>query len=156
MALKFITDKLIIMNWGYKILLVYAVFVMGIMFLVFKSSREKVDLVTTDYYAKELKYQQKIDAMNRVSLLSDTVKYEMHEGKLTVVFPKDFAGKKITGDVVLYCPSDEDKDITQNFSIQDTPIFVPIHVVNKKEFELQLNWQADGTSYYFQKKLLIN
>ena len=128
----------------------------GIMFLVFKSSSQKVDLVTTDYYAKELKYQQKIDAMNRVSLLSDTVKYEADAGKLTIAFPKDFAGKKITGDVVLYCPSDEDKDITQNFSLQDSPLLVPIHVVNKKEFEIQLNWQADGTSYYFQKKLFIN
>ena len=83
------------MNWGYKILLVYVVFVTGIMFMVFKSSSQKVDLVTTDYYAKELKYQQKIDAMNRVSLLSDTVKYEMSEGNLTIAFPKDFAGKKI-------------------------------------------------------------
>ena len=144
------------MNWGYKILLVYAVFVSGIMFLVFKSSSQKMDLVTTDYYAKELKYQLKIDAMNRVGLLSDTVKYEMNEGKLTVVFPKDFAGKKITGDVVLYCPSDEDKDITQTFSIQDAPLFVPVGVLNKKEFELQLSWQADGRSYYFEKKLLIN
>ncbi len=123
---------------------------------LFKSSSQKVDLVTTDYYAKELKYQLKIDAMNRVGLLSDTVKYEMNEGKLTVVFPKDFAGKKITGDVVLYCPSDEDKDITQTFSIQDAPLFVPVGVLNKKEFELQLSWQADGRSYYFQKKLLIN
>jgi len=144
------------MNWGYKILLVYAVFVTGILFLVFKSSSQKVDLVTTDYYAKELKYQRKIDAMNRVSQLSDTVKYETSAGKLTIMLPKDFAGKKITGDVVLYCPSDEDKDITQNFSIQDAPIFIPVHEVIKKEFEIQLNWQADGTSYYFQKKLLIN
>ena len=144
------------MNWGYKILLVYAVFVTGIMFLVFKSSSQKMDLVTTDYYAKELKYQQKIDAMKSVSLLSDTVRYEMTEGKLTIVFPKDFTGKKITGDVVLYCPSDENKDITQDFSTQDAPVFVPIHTINKKEFELQLNWQADGTSYYFQKKLFIN
>ena len=73
MALKFITNKLFIMNWGYKILLVYVVFVAGIMFLVFKSSSQKMDLVTTDYYAKELKYQQKIDAMNKVQKLSDTV-----------------------------------------------------------------------------------
>ena len=103
------------MNWGYKILLVYAVFVSGIMFLVFKSSSQKVDLVTTDYYAKELKYQQKINAMNRVQDLSDTVKYEMDKGKLIIEFPKDFSGTKVTGNVVLYCPSDENKDIYAGF-----------------------------------------
>lgn len=144
------------MNWGYKILLVYVVFVTGIMFLVFKSSSQKMDLVTTDYYAKELKYQQKIDAMNSVSRLSDTVKYDMNDGKLAIVFPKDFAEKKITGKIVLYCPSDEDKDVTQNFSIQDAPLFVPVHANNKGLYELQLTWQANGTNYYFEKKLVIN
>jgi hypothetical protein len=116
------------MNWGYKILLVYIIFITGIMFLVFKSSSQKMDLVTTDYYAKELKYQEKIDAMKNVHQLSDTVKYEMNEGKLTIVFPKDFAGKKITGDVLLYCPSDEDKDVTQNFSVQDFSVLIPVPV----------------------------
>ena len=156
MALKFITNKLFIMNWGYKILLVYIIFITGIMFLVFKSSSQKMDLVTTDYYAKELKYQQKIDAMKNVHQLSDTVKYEMNEGKLTIVFPKDFAGKKITGDVLLYCPSDEDKDVTQNFSVQDLSVIIPVHVYNKGLYELQLSWQANETSYYFEKKLVIN
>ena len=144
------------MNWGYKILLVYVVFVAGIMFLVFKSSSQKMDLVTTDYYAKELKYQQKIDAMNSVSQLSDTVKYKMNDGKLAIVFPKDFAGKKLTGSVVLYCPSDEDKDVKQDFSIEDTPVFLTIPAGNKKEYDLQLTWQANGTNYYFEKRLLIN
>lgn len=144
------------MNWGHKILLVYIVFIAGIMFLVFKSSSQKMDLVTTDYYAKELKYQQKIDAMNKVQKLSDTVKYEMNDGKLTIIFPKDFAGKKITGDVLLYCPSDEDKDIEQNFSIQDARVLVPVSTNNKGLYELQLTWQVAGTSYYFEKKLVTN
>ena len=54
------------MNWGYKILLVYLIFILGILFMVFKSSTQKTDLVTTDYYAKELKYQEKIDEMKQV------------------------------------------------------------------------------------------
>jgi len=144
------------MNWGHKILLVYIVFVAGIMFLVFKSSSQKMDLVTTDYYAKELKYQQKIDAMNKVNQLSGAVKYEMKEDRLTIVFPKDFAGKKITGDVLLYCPSNEDKDVTQNFSVQDNSVLVPVSINSKGLYELQLTWQAGETSYYFEKKLVIN
>jgi len=144
------------MNWGYKILLAYVVFVTGIMFMVFKSSNQKMDLVTEDYYGKELKYQHQIDAMNSVQKLSDTVAYKMNDGHLTIVFPKDFKGKKISGDIVLYCPSDEDKDVTTNFSVEDTPVSVYIKTGNKREYELQLSWQADKTSYYFEKKLIIN
>lgn len=156
MVLKFIIDKIIIMNWGYKILLVYAVFVLGIMFLVYKSSRQKVDLVTTDYYAKELKYQDKIDAMNHADKLTEAVKYEIGNGKLTIVFPKDFSGKKVEGQIVMYCPANEDKDVKHNFSVEDQPVYVPIKPCDKGEYDLKLDWKADGTSYYFEKKLFIN
>jgi hypothetical protein len=144
------------MNWGYKILIVYAVFVSGIMFLVFKSSSQKVDLVTTDYYAKELKYQQQLDAMDRVDRLSETVKYQINDEVLTIVFPKDFTGQKVTGDVVLYCPWNEDRDLKQNFSIQDTSLMLPLRGDNKGLYELQLSWQANSISYYFEKKLILH
>ena len=143
------------MNWGYKILIVYAVFVFGILFLVFKSSSQKMDLVTEDYYGKELKYQQKIDETNRMAALSAPVKYEIKKDRLLIIFPKDFLGKTLVGEAVLYCPSDEDKDISQHFTIQDTTVEVPIHAVNKGLYELHLNWQADGVSYYFEKKISI-
>ena len=144
------------MNWGYKILLVYAVFVIGIMFLVFKSSSQKVDLVTTDYYDKELVYQQKIDAMNNVHQLSDTIKYHVNNSNLTIIFPKDFLGKKVEGLAVLYCPSNEDNDVTKKFSLENLPLMVPVHTTGRKEYELQLSWKANGTSYYFEKKFFIN
>ena len=144
------------MNWGYKILIVYAVFFSGILFLVVKSSEQKVDMVTTDYYDKELKYQQQIDAMSNVDQLSDTVKYEMNGSNLAIIFPKDFLGKKVTGNAVLYCPSDEDKDMTHQFSSTDTTIFFPVRKTGRLEYELQLSWQSGGKNYYFKKKLLIN
>ena len=58
------------MSWGYKILGVYLVFVTGIVFLVIKSSNQKVDLVTKDYYEQELMYQDKINETARASKLT--------------------------------------------------------------------------------------
>lgn len=144
------------MSWGYKILILYVVFVAGIMFLVIKSSNQKVDLVTPDYYDKELKYQQKINARSNVQLLTDSIKYGLSNGKMVIVFPKDFKGKKVSGNVVLYCPSDEKKDIKHNFLIQDEPISISIPGTKKLEYELQLTWRADNTDYYFEKKLILN
>lgn len=141
------------MNWGYKILFVYAIFITGILFMVFKSSTQKMDLVTTDYYAKELKYQEKIDESNRAKALSEELQYQIKDNTIIINFPKDFSAKKITGTVNLYCPSDEVKDITQNFSLQDTALI--IKTANKGQHELHINWQADGVTYYFEKKIFI-
>ena len=51
-------------NWGHKILGIYFVFITGIAFMVVMSSRQKIDLVTPDYYAEEIKFQEKIDEKN--------------------------------------------------------------------------------------------
>ena len=155
MAPKFITDKLFIMNWGYKILVVYIIFVGGIMFMVFKSSNEKMDLVTTDYYAKELKYQDKIDATQRANLLSDSIRYELHDKQIVLRFPKDFAGKKISGSAELYCPSDEDKDVKKDFNVDDATVTIDINAGNKGQQELHISWQFNGVDYYFEKRIFI-
>lgn len=143
------------MNWGYKILFVYIAFIAGILFMVFKSSLQRFDLVTEDYYAKELKYQDKIDEMNRVSALSAPVKYEFKGKFLVIEFPNDFAGKKLVGEAVLYCPADETRDIKKRFSVQDEPLVLPVSGVKNGLYELHLGWQDGGITYYFEKKILF-
>lgn len=155
MALKFITDKNIFMNWGYKIFIVYGVFVAGILFMVFKSSSQQMDLVTTDYYAKELKYQENIDEAKRTNTLTENLRYEIKGDKVILFFPKDFAGKKITGKAVLYCPADERKDVIQDFTVKDETVTLIISSINKGQNELHINCQVDGLSYYFEKRIFI-
>jgi hypothetical protein len=143
------------MNWGKKILIVYVTFVLGILFMVYKSSSQKTDLVTTDYYAKELKYQDKIDEMGRVSSLSAPVVFEVKGNELIIQFPKDFAGRQLTGEAVLYCPSDENKDLKKDFSIMDQPLKIELPSTNKGLHELHLSWKEGSITYYFEKKIFI-
>jgi nitrogen fixation protein FixH len=143
------------MSWGYKILLVYGIFVAGILFMVVKSSSQKIDLVTTDYYAKELKYQEKIDEAGRTNALSESLQYTVKDNLLQVHFPKDFAGKKISGIAELYCPSNEDRDVKTAFTIRDTALQMVIPAMNKGQYELHISWQVAGVSYYFEKKIFL-
>jgi hypothetical protein len=143
------------MNWGTKILIVYVVFVAGIVFMVVKSSTQNTDLVTTDYYAKELKYQEKIDEIKRASALSAPVEYKILDNALVISFPKDFAGKKLFGEAVLYCPSDQKKDLKKSFSVLDETLQIDIPTGSKGLFELHVSWQDGGVTYYFEKKIFI-
>lgn len=143
------------MNWGSKILIVYVAFVAGIVFMVFKSSTQSNDLVTTDYYAKELKYQDKIEEIKRTDALSAPVAYSIKDNAINIVFPKDFTGKKLSGEAVLYCPSDEKKDIKKNFSLKDESLQMQIPAGSKGLYELHLSWEDGGVNYYFEKKIII-
>lgn len=143
------------MNWGYKIIAVYVVFVAGMLFLAFKSSKQNIELVTEDYYAKELVYQQKIDETKRTALLSAPVNIKVINHELTINFPKDFAAKKITGDVTLYCPSDEKKDMLQKFIVTDSAVSIKVPDDYHGLRYVKINWGADSVNYYYEQKIII-
>ena len=73
------------MNWGNRILLVYIFFVAGIMLLVYKSSIQKTDLVTPDYYTKELAFQSTIEEQKRAHGLSARVKLNQQDSFLLAI-----------------------------------------------------------------------
>ncbi|MEO6733345.1 MAG: FixH family protein [Ferruginibacter sp.] len=143
------------MNWGHKIMLVFVIFVAGMLFLVYKSSTQNIELATEDYYAKELLYQQKIDQSKRTALLSAPVNIKVVGHELVIGFPKDFATKKITGDVTLYCPSDEKRDLYKPFAQTDSTVTIPVPERYHGLHYVKLNWSADGLQYYYEQKLIL-
>ena len=143
------------MNWGHKIIAVYILFVAGMLFLAFKSSRQNIELVTEDYYAKELVYQQKIDESKRTAALSDTVKISILHHAVTINFPKDFEAKKITGEVTLYCPANEKKDMNQQFMVTDSAVNISVPSSNHGLHYVKINWSVAGVNYYYEKKIII-
>ncbi len=142
-------------NWGYKIAAFYIVFVAGIMYMVVRASQQNIDLVTPDYYAQELKYQDRIDESNRAAALSEQVQFSVEHHVLTIRFPSQFDGKTITGNVLLYCPANKDNDINRTISISNNTMNMTIPEKNTGMHELQVSWEVDGVKYYFSKSLLI-
>jgi hypothetical protein len=143
------------MNWGYKIALVYIIFVLGICFMVFKTTQVKTDLVTSDYYGAELKYQDKLDQSKRAAALSEPLRIEAKERNVIVTFPKDFKDKKKEGSVLLYCPSNENKDLAVNINTASDQLIVPLSSVAKGWYEAKITYKVAGVDYYFEKKILL-
>ncbi len=133
----------------------YGLFVAGILFLVVKSSSQKTDLVTQDYYGEELKFQNRIDENKNTAALSGKLNYEIKSGVMLIYFPKDFEGKIISGTAVIYYPADKNKDITVPFSTESSSLAIKLPAVNYGLHELQISWQAGGVNYYFSHKIFI-
>lgn len=143
------------MSWGYKIIIFYSAFVVGILFLVIKSVNEKTDLVTTDYYAQELKHQQQIDAVNRSFLLSAPVTVQLNNENLLIIFPPDFIKEKITGSILLYYPADKNNDIEKSFSTDSLKTVLPLPTGKRGYYEVKLKYKVKELDYFFEKKIFI-
>ena len=143
------------MNWGNKILIVYAVFVIGIMLLVYKSSTQNTDLVTTDYYTKELAFQNTIEEGKRANELSETMKLNQSDSFLVITMPEEMMNSKLSADVTLYCPSNQEKDIRANLSTENGVIKLPLLRDIKGLYELHIRWKANDKYYYKEEKLVF-
>ncbi len=143
------------MNWGTKIIIVYILFVMGIMFLIFKSSNQNIDLVTPDYYAKELVYQNTIEARNRTNALSEQIKVNQLDSFIIIQLPIEMSTKMVKASITLYCPSDKQKDVHFNQGTRNAIINLPISTVAKGYYELQIDWTANEQRYYYEDKLIL-
>lgn len=143
------------MNWGNKIVVVFIVFVAGMLFMVIQSARQNMDLVVPDYYEQELKYQDVIDATLRTRAFSTAVACHIHQDSIDILFPAEMEGKELKGEVWLYCVADKNKDLKKNFSITTLNFAVQLGVLNKGLYEIKINWQAAGQTYYHEQKIFI-
>lgn len=98
------------MNWGYKLLCTFIVFIGGMGFLVYRSMSTEFQLVEKEYYKKELNYQTVIDGQHKANSLSMPVKVTSKDAEVVLEMPSELKGAVISGRVWFYCANDASKD----------------------------------------------
>ena len=143
------------LNWGYKILIGYSLFVIGILFLGYKSTQLNFDLVEKDYYGKELKYQNVIDASGRATALGGILVTNIQEGKLIIQFPDSLKGLTVKGVAYLYYPADAQKDLKKEFTTDKGLVEMELLTKTKGNYTLKLDIEKQGQKYYFEQKIFF-
>ncbi|GAA0550366.1 FixH family protein [Chitinophaga japonensis] len=145
------------MNWGYKIIIVFILFAAGMLTLVIKSMRTRIDMVTPDYYAAELRYQEVIDGRENAARLSAPVKVTQAGNRVELLFPGELHGRSLEGRVLFYRPADAGKDLSvplqmdeQGRLVMDRARFIA------GRYQVKLQWEMDGRPYFQESELIIN
>lgn len=145
------------LSWGFKIGILYASFVLLILTMVSLTMRENVDLVTKDYYAQELAYQDKINTVSRTMALGEALTWEVKQGVLTLKFPSQFANEQIQGNIYFFRPSDASLDVTVDLpSNRDSITSVATTSLKKGVYKMQINWAVGKEKYYNEGIIHIN
>lgn len=142
-------------NWGHKIIFIYAAFVVGILFMVYKSSQQKFDLVEKDYYAAELKYQDVIDASARAKALGGEFIVKFESDSIKLILPIPFKGVNIKGKAQLYFAADKQQDKTYEFETLNAYAAFKTEKQNKGLYTIKLDIIKAGVAYYFEQKIYL-
>jgi len=135
-------------NWGKGIVLVYSLFVLGILYLVYQSKQQKLDLVYDDYYAEELMFQNQIDATQRVEDAGEKPSLVRKEGGVFLLIPSA-KGIQVSGSLTAYCASDKSKDQLMRLNQTTAGLWrLPVLDLKSGRYTFKIKWKQLGELYY--------
>lgn len=137
-------------NWGTGITIFIIFFVlMNVVFGII-AVNTKVDLVRTDYYESELKYQQVIDKKSNYHDLEVKPVFNVSGNTVTVIFPGN--QKKITGSLTLYRPSNAGLDVNYNFTLdQKDAVTYTYNGLVRGAWKAKIEF-SDGSKEYYNEE----
>ncbi len=144
-------------NWGTGIVLAFIAFIIFILYFVFRMStddRANHDLVTEEYYKKELSYQQEIDASRNAAEMGAKLTIEKSEKGISIAFPEQFDLNKIEGIVSLYRPSNKHLDVNFPISLSKTHLLIPDKRLVDGRWDIIVSWSYEGNAFLHKEKLV--
>jgi hypothetical protein len=143
------------MGWGKKITIVYLGFVALIVTMVVISMRQKVDLVSKDYYAKELNYQSDINKMSNAKSLRSPLKCSLVNNTIEVIFPEEQADKSIEAKALIYKPSDNKSDKELSFTTEEGRYVISTEGFVKGMYKIKVDWKVDNIEYQAESVVVL-
>lgn len=142
------------MSWGYKILILYLGFVGIIITLVVSSFNQKIEIVATDYYERELHQQDIIDGSFNLNGLNDPVVVQQMREGLQIVLPKKLWGSEKKGELWLYHIMNKSRDYQLEFSDHWEDYFlIPGELTEPGPYIIKLRWHQNEIPYYFEERV---
>ena len=144
-------------NWGTGIVIGMIAFMGFIMFMVITMMTDKEydhDMVTENYYAKDLVYQNEIDAEKKANSLTSKIKIEKSSEGLHIYFPEELQEKNVSGSIQMYRPSNEKLDFQIPLQIENSTMLIEDSKLVGGSWKVTIAWEMDGEQYLFKKTIV--
>jgi len=112
------------------------------------------DLVTEDYYKKELEFQNDIDKETNAKNLVENLSWKKTTEGLVITFPETLIKENITGKVFLYRPSNKQFDFETELSLSNHNLLIPDKRLLDGRWNIKVDWQYNGKSYLYKKEII--
>jgi len=144
-------------NWGTGIVIVMAGFISFILYFVITMSTDKKyshDLVTEDYYAKEIVYQNEIDAETNTNNLVEKILSKKVDNGWQITFPKQLDISKVKGTMFLYRPSNQKLDFDFPLVLSSSNLLISDKRLVGGRWNITINWMYEGTPYMYKEEIV--
>ena len=144
-------------NWGKGLVVGMLCFMGFILYLVITMSTNKKyshDLVTEEYYAKEMAYQDEIDHETNLKTLSKTIMGKRTAEGWLIRFPEEINDTNSKGTVFLYRPSNQKLDVDFPMVLSGSNLLIPDDRLLDGRWNITIQWKTQGKPYLYKKSII--
>jgi hypothetical protein len=144
-------------HWGWAILLVYITFMTVFLFFFYKSFDELKtnDLVTEDYYEKELVYGEVLEKKQHADTMRVQVQILSSDKGVEVVFPDYISRGDLQGKIVLYKPDNKTLDQEINLVLDsNNKVLINKDKMIPGRWDVILDWEINKVPYFKEQKII--
>lgn len=143
-------------NWGTGIALFFSVFVLSLVYQVYRSTQYDNSLVSDEYYADDLRYQEHYDKLANAQALAEDLKIRNVQQKeeLEIHFPEGF--EQLGGEVIFFSPAFKSRDFRLPVKPgTDGVQYIPTEELPKGNWKIKVDWTGDGKPFYKEQDVRI-
>jgi hypothetical protein len=120
------------------------------------SDEKKTELVTEDYYAKEIQFQDQIDRTKNALILKTVLEWNKIGENWQLGLKGDFNPNNAVGSLTIYRPSDSTLDFEVPMEL-DTNFTQLVSGKNfkKGKYQIQVRWTVNDLDCYLEKNVFI-
>jgi len=146
-------------NWGTGIVIAFALFMSFILYFVFEvqsNSKYDNDLVVEEYYKHDSHFQEEMARIQNAHDLQQKPSIVYSEEGVKVAFPANFESDKIKGNILLYRPSNKKFDFNTQIALTNSALLIPKDKLVKGRWDVNMEWQYNGTKYLTKEVIYVN
>jgi hypothetical protein len=141
--------------WGTGITVFIILFMSFILYMVYLTTQNPIDLVEKDYYPKGLVYQERIEEIKNGNSVKDEFVIKQTENEVVVKLPE--IKNPDTSNITVFRPSDKRLDISNEIVEDDSnAMHFPLRKFRKGKYIVKVFWKKDGKGYYMEKVFFFN
>jgi nitrogen fixation protein FixH len=144
-------------NWAKGIVLGMLAFMAFILYMVITMSTDEAyrhDLVTEEYYAKEMAYQTEIDAETNTNKLSTPITGKKTDAGWSLCFPEELTTKNVSGKVFLYRPSNQQLDFELPMKLSGRNLLIPDNRLIDGRWNITVAFTYENKDYLYKKPIV--
>ena len=145
--------------WPYAIIGWFVIFASALAAWATFAIRQKLDLVSPDYYEQEIRYQDQVDRLNRTSGVRGevVVQYDGAKGEVTLRLPAVGPVDAVSGQVQFYRPADARLDFVVPLAVDSVGgQRIDVKGVRGGHWKVRPQWTIKNREYFIEQTVVLN